>query len=260
MAQAPLSTGDFAVALAVAHDSYRYGDSNPYYHAITAGLDAVKKMRQVKRLPPGAKEMRARIEAAMKLRHERDSKREIREAFVHVYERKREHRVKRMTELKFAQAWAQCSYPWMTKKDAERAYRPFHPTKLPAFYVNNDAKERPTVDWQYGLRIYLSHRWLWDVACQGIAVVEGTLILEARPVRDFRIPKGIDEIWDVWKLSIARVKGDGRKGFVDRDVVFKPSDRRRKLHFAPERGRVFGAIEATAQTSAYRKARKKVNV
>ena len=117
--QVPLGHGDFVVALAAAAQALpKHRTTNkPFYHAAKDGLDEIKRMRQIDRLPRGSKDMRERIAKAIEIRAERTSAQNSREAFVHPYQETLKVRRARLMQLQFGKAWARCTYPW-TQPDA----------------------------------------------------------------------------------------------------------------------------------------------
>lgn len=266
MSQIPLSTADFAYALPYTIEAWQKGsrgafldDRRPkkdYVEAAEAGLQAVRELRRIERLPAGASALRERLIATLERRQER-AKSRIEDVYY---------------QQDLAPTWEAtlAARYWRLARNAldkaaphvHTAYRVHEgsdvPHRRPRFTINLNRdqpglKRRPWVKWDSDrtLGVNVRHRdYVHGVVYHGLTVVEGHLVLQACPAQDFELPPGMRAIYTVivarYREYMATATPDSIGGFefhCDHDVVIVP--RHGAPRFAPTQSAVIGALATT---------------
>jgi hypothetical protein len=254
--QLPLGWADFAFAYIVACEEQnkvlgRWGslDLKDKRECVEDGLDEIREMRRIDRMPAGAKAMREKLLDALDLRAARAEKR-IRFARAMAAPLLAQRwRLAMTSRVNAAYQRAQCattSYAALGEKFAYGRGKAYQ--RIVSVEVSSN---KPTLTRTYdnGLTLHVHESYIRTVIVPQIIVVDGFVVVHADPVRDFHLPPGVAAIYDVLYHAPDECTTPG--------VVFVPSDKTRKPHFAHSReSRIFGAIAAACKLSVYRKQRR----
>lgn len=270
----PINKADFIIAYGAAFERWRArGYPWPGYkgdpdaarvkECIEDGMDAVREMRGVKRLPPGASKLREQVRAAFKERKDRMKRHDrfanndtgykwawqrqgVRTRWTAALQYHYERVIlSRMHEIRRA-----C--PWM---EACRAVS--LEVRNPGSYGREDvAGEIASGGWR--LAITVERELARTAILDGIVIVAGQVVLGATQCHAFKLPLGVAAVYDVTyipKQEVKVQKYSGRELDIDEGVVIVPEDH--PAFFAHSReSAIYGALCAAAKTSHYRKSRR----
>jgi hypothetical protein len=272
VASLPINKGDFIIAYVAAFERWREmgfpwaeykgdRDAGKVKECIRVGLDEVRDMRGVKRLPPGAGQLREQVKAA----------------FAERKDRMKRHRDYARHDTGYKWPWERRAHSdrweFILRYHYERAIlsRIVDITRATPWAKSVESVGLDLRDDGYHDTVAASiggrgHRFslvvepgpAYTAIQDRIAVVEGQIVLGATRCDAFALPLGMAAVYDVTYAPAQEVSVQSYSSAeirVEPGVVIVPEDG--APHFAHSRANaVYGALCAAANTSHYRKSRR----